>query len=204
MNELHKALGDISSIRQQVAQSTQFRGYGPVTLAATGLFAFGGAIVQAFRIHDPANHLGSYLCVWITTAILSAALSGRQMYTRSQRLHSGLSDEMIRMAVEQFLPAVAAGALTTLVLAIYVPSVAWILPGLWQIVFSLGIFSSLRFLPKGIVVAAAWYLFTGLFCLSLGSARALSPWAMALPFGVGQFLVAGILFLTTREGSDAE
>jgi len=36
MSELHKALGDITSIRRQVARSTEFRGYGPATLAATG------------------------------------------------------------------------------------------------------------------------------------------------------------------------
>ena len=36
MNELYKALGDISSIRRQMASTTEFRGYGPATLAATG------------------------------------------------------------------------------------------------------------------------------------------------------------------------
>ena len=39
MNDLYKALGDISSIRRQMASTTEFRGYGPATLATTGLFA---------------------------------------------------------------------------------------------------------------------------------------------------------------------
>ena len=34
MNDLYKALGDISSIRKQMANATEFRGYGPATLAA--------------------------------------------------------------------------------------------------------------------------------------------------------------------------
>ena len=42
MSELHNALGDIGSIRRQVASATQFRGYGPVTLAATGVLALCG------------------------------------------------------------------------------------------------------------------------------------------------------------------
>lgn len=42
MNDLNKALGDISSIRRQVAHSTEFRGYGPATLAGTGILALGG------------------------------------------------------------------------------------------------------------------------------------------------------------------
>jgi hypothetical protein len=43
------------------------------------------------------------------------------MYTRTHRMHSGLSDE-IRMAVEQFLPAVGAGVLLTIALVRFVPA----------------------------------------------------------------------------------
>jgi hypothetical protein len=120
MSDLHKALGDISSIRRQMAHSTQFRGYGPATLAATGVFAFLAASSQSMWLPDPANHITAYLSIWISTAVLSAALTGVQMYTRTRRMHSGLSDEMIRMAVEQFLPAVGAGVLVTIALVRFV------------------------------------------------------------------------------------
>src|ERR1700677_3368761 len=100
MNDLNKALGDISSIRRQVARSTEFRGYGPATLATTAVFAIVAASAQAMWLPDPANHIPVYLAIWISTAILSAALTGMQMYTRSRRIHSGMSDEMIHNAVE--------------------------------------------------------------------------------------------------------
>ena len=74
MNDLHKALGDISSIRRQMAHSTQFRGYGPATLAATGVFAVLAAHAQALWLPDPANHMPAYLGIWIFTAMLSASL----------------------------------------------------------------------------------------------------------------------------------
>ena len=48
MDDLKKALGDISSIRRQVARATEFRGYGPATLAATGVLA----ILAAFLRHS--------------------------------------------------------------------------------------------------------------------------------------------------------
>ena len=102
MNDLNKALGDISSIRRQVARSTEFRGYGPATLAATGGIAILAAAAQALWLPDPANHIPAYLATWISTAIASAALIGVQMFTRTHRVHSGMADEMIRMAVEQF------------------------------------------------------------------------------------------------------
>jgi hypothetical protein len=129
MGELHKALGDISSIRRQMAHSTHFRGYGPATLAATGVIALLAASWQSMWLPDPANHISAYLGIWIFTAVLSAALTGVQMYTRTRRMHSGLSNEMIRMAVEQFLPAVGAGVLITIALVRFVPAVLWMLAG---------------------------------------------------------------------------
>ena len=204
MTELHKALGDISSIRRQVAESTQFHGYGPATLAATGLLAVAAAGVQAVWVPDPARQAGAYLGLWITTGLLCAALTGVQMYTRTRRIHSGLSDEMLRMAVEQFLPALGAGVLLTFAVVRFVPDVVWMLPGLWQVIFSLGIFSSCRFLPRPMMAAAGWYLVAGMVAIAVGEGRAMTPWTMGAGFGVGQLLVAGILLFTAREEAREE
>jgi hypothetical protein len=202
MNELYKALGDISSIRRQVAHSTEFRGYGPATLATTSGFAILAAGAQAVWCPDAANHIAAYLIIWISTAILSAGLIGVQTVTRTHRIHSGMADEMIRMAVEQFLPAAGAGVLMTIVLECAVPSALWMLPGLWQVIFSLGVFSSCRFLSRPMLAAGVWYLLSGLTCIMLADVRALLPWAMGIPYGVGQLLIAGILYFTAEEGGD--
>jgi hypothetical protein len=202
MNDLNRALGDISNIRRQVARSTEFRGYGPATLAATGGIAILAAAIQAVWLPNPANRVPVYLTIWISTAIVSAALIAVQTITRSHRMHSGMADEMIRMAVEQFLPASGAGALLTIVLVGSVQTALWMLPGLWQITFSLGVFSSCRFLPRSMAAAGAWYLLTGLTCITLADDRALSPWTMGVSYGVGQLLVAGVLFFAAQESSD--
>jgi len=202
MNDLHKALGDISSIRRQVAQSTEFRGYGPATLAGTGLLAILAAGAQALWVPDPADHVSAFLSIWITTAVLSATLIGTQMKARARRIHSGMADEMMRTAVEQFLPSVGAGALMTFVLVRFVPAALWMLPGMWQVIFSLGVFSSCRFLPRPMAAAGAWYLLTGLISISLADNRALSPWTMGISYGVGQLLVAAILLFGAKEARD--
>jgi hypothetical protein len=202
VTDLNKALGDITSIRRQMARSTEFRGYGPATLAATGLFALVAALAQTRWLPDPATHVSIYMAIWISTAMLSAALIVTQMYARTRRIHSGIAGEMTRMAAEQFLPSAGAGALLTVVLFAYVPSALWMLPGLWQITFSLGVFASCRFLPRPMVAAGVWYLLTGLCCIALADARALSPWTMGIPYGAGQLLVAAILFLKKPEGDD--
>lgn len=200
MNDLHKALGEISSIRRQVARSTEFRGYGPATLAMTAVLAVAAAVVQGWQAPDGARHLPAYLAIWVTTAVVSVGLAGVQVYRRARREHTGLSDEMIRMAVEQFLPSLAAGLLITVVLVRAVPGEAWMLPGLWQVIFSLGIFASCRFLPRATMAAGIWYLLTGLILISFGDGRAFSPWAMGIPFGVGQLLVAGVLLASAKKG----
>lgn len=203
MDDLGKALSDISSIRQQMARATEFRGYGPATLATTAMFALLAAGLQQRWIPDPAHQHLAYLALWIATAIVSAGLIGIQMYRRTQRIHSGLADEMILTAVAQFLPAAGAGALMAVVIAFYAPGVLWMLPGLWQVAFSLGVFSSCRFLPRSMIAAGIWYLFTGLYCLSLNGDRAFTPWAMGIPYAVGQLLVAAVLLIHRKEAEDA-
>ena len=185
-----------------MASTTEFRGYGPATLATTGMFAILAAAAQALWLPDPAHHISAYLGVWVSTAVFSAALTGVQMYARARRIHSGLSNEMLRMAVEQFLPSAAAGLLVTIVLLRYVPFATWMLPGMWQIIFGLGIFSSCRFLPRPMIAAGAWYLLTGLSCLAMGGNRAFSPWTMGISYGAGQLLVAAILLFSTSKENE--
>jgi hypothetical protein len=125
------------------------------------------------------------------------------MRARSRRDHAGLTDTAIVNAVEQFLPAGAAGALLALVLVRVSPESLWMLPGLWQVLVSLGLFASVRSLPKGVALPGAWYMVAGLAVLMLASTdHALSPWTMGLPFAIGQFLMAAILY-RAREETDA-
>jgi hypothetical protein len=55
--------------------------------------------------------------------------------------------EIAWLAIEQFIPCVVAGGLLTIVLERSAPEVLWILPGLWQILYSLGLLASCRLLP---------------------------------------------------------
>jgi hypothetical protein len=138
--------------------------------------------------------------LWIVTAAISVALIGSEMMARSRRIHSGLADEMILAATEQFIPAGIAGTLITFVLFRFAPQCLWMLPGLWQIVFSLGLFASCRSLPRPVFAVAVWYLGTGLTVLALANdVQTLSPYAMALPFGIGQLSMAAILYRSVGE-----
>jgi hypothetical protein len=201
--DLHKALSEISAIRGQIARGAVFRGYGPITVATTGLLALAAAIAQAYWIPEPQRDVVAYLCIWVPTAMLSLLIISVETITRARRLHCGLAAQMMQAAAEQFLPAIVAGLLLTVVLLRYAPQGLWMLPGLWQVVFSLGVFASCRFLPRAMFAAGMWYLCCGLMCLSVGAGqRALGPWMMGVPFGVGQLIVAAVLKFNCGDGDE--
>jgi hypothetical protein len=203
MKDLERALADITAIRSQMARGTQFRGYGPVTVAATGVLALLAATLQALYLPGPAQDVLGYLALWVGMAIIAVVLTAAEMVARTRRVHGGLADEMLVQAAEQYIPAGVAGTLTTVVFYRYTPQALPLLPGLWQIFFSLGVFASCRSLPRGIFAVGIWYLAAGLAALALSSAAPLSPLAMAVPFGVGQLLMAFVLYRATG-GQDAE
>jgi hypothetical protein len=177
--ELREALIQISEIRLRMARTEVFRGYRAVPVAFSGLLALAAAGFQAVWIPDPAAQRPAYLALWLGTAALSALGAGTEM------------------------PCLVAGALLTFVLVRHAPEAVGMLPGLWQVLFSLGIFASHRLLPRAIVWVAVWYLAAGLTCLAWarGSA-AFSPWAMGLPFGAGQLLAAAVLYWMLERNDD--
>jgi hypothetical protein len=194
MSDLDKALADIFAIRSQIAAGTAFRGYGPAAVAATGGLALLTAILQYLWLDDPTGHPMAFLAGWATAALVSGGMIWTEMQARSRRHHSGLADAMVLQAVEQFLPAGAAGVLLAVMLWKFAPENLWMLPGLWQLLVSLGVFASVRSLPRTVAFAGAWYFVAGFGCLLLASqTHALSPWTMGLPFVIGQLLMAAIL-----------
>jgi hypothetical protein len=193
VSDLRQALAQINAIRTQVARDTEFRGYGPVSIAASGMLALLVAAVQSQIVKDGRDFF-AFLFVWAVTAAIAIVLTATETISRARRVHSGLANEMIQLAAEQFLPALAVGVLLTAVLVWTAPQELWMLPGLWQLLFSLGVFASCRFLPRQTVAVGIWYLIAGLTCLIVQSAtKTFSPWTMGIPFGVGQLLVAAVL-----------
>jgi hypothetical protein len=203
MADLYKALAQIHAIRGQMARGTEFRGYGPETVAATGLLAAAAALFQAAVLKDPMGHATRFLYIWISTAALAVLVTGLQTITRTRRVHSGFASHMIGSAAESFLPAIAAGVLVTLVLVRSAPRDLWLLPGLWQIFYGLGIFASCRFVPRQMLAVGVWFMATGALCLATGVGdHALSPWEMGFPFGIGQLLIAAVLKFSYRKADD--
>jgi hypothetical protein len=204
MRELNKALADILEIRAQIAAGTSFRGFGPTAIAITAVAGLSSAFLQAMRPDLFAPSADVFVYWWLGTAIFCAAVVRIEMQGRSRRLHSHLADAMINQAIEQFMPAAAASLFLPLFLLHWAPQAAWLMPGLWQVFASLGLFASVRSLPRSMVLVAGWYFVSGFACLLIASTtHALSPWLMGVPFFIGQMLMASILHFSA-EGGDEE
>jgi hypothetical protein len=194
MTELRQALNEINAIRAQVARGTEFRGYGPLSIACSGLLALIVAAVQVYGMGDSGREASIFLSIWVATAAVSVALTTVETIVRARRVHSGFASAMIHAALEQFLPSIAVGMALTAVVTRVAPAEIWMLPGLWELLFGLGVFASCRFLPRQMFAVGIWYLVAGLACLTIASGpRTLMPWEMGIPFGVGQLLVAAVL-----------
>lgn len=189
--DVQEALTQIAQIRRQMARVEWYRGYRAAPVAVSGLLALAAAGVQAAWLPAPTESLAAYLALWVAVAVVSAATAAVGMAVQYRE-----TGATARLAVEQFLPCVVAGGLTTLVLVSACPASAELLPGLWAVIFSLGVFASGRLLPSAIGWVGVYYLGTGLACLALASGPSgLAPWTMAISFGGGQLLTAAILHL---------
>lgn len=203
--ELHEALSQISEIRGQIARSETFRGYRSATVACTAAIACVAAIAQAVWIANPREQLPLYLALWMGAAGVSVLATAVEMIVRCRKAVSPLAVRMTWLAVEQFGPCLLAGAAVTGAIVRFVPESVALLPGLWSIIFSLGVFASCRLLPRATFVVAVYYLLAGMVCLAWAvDTHALSPWAMVGTFGIGQLGMAFILYWSLERDHAAE
>ena len=194
---VHDALDQIAEIRQRMAESLTFRGYRASTTAMTALLAVAAGFAQSLVDAPGTFRIEHYLAVWLTAALLGLGLVAGSFVLR-RRNAGPIETSLTLAAIESFLPSVVVGVLVTYAVAYHhlTPEKFAMLPGLWMILFSLGVFASRRILPRAVFVAAGFYLLAGLYALTLDVAAALSPWTMASVFGVGQLLSAAILYVT--------
>ena len=166
-------------------------------VAFSGGVAVLAAFIQSITMPEPVVQIGPYLVLWIGAAVVSLLATGLEMMIRAAQFKHNDDARTDLARARTILSGVVAGALVTVVLVRAAPESRWMLPGLWQIIFALGIFASCRLLPRPTFWVAVFYLGTGLAALVLAHGdRALTPWSMGLPFGVGQVLAALVLYRT--------
>ncbi|HJZ92151.1 MAG TPA: hypothetical protein VKE40_14850 [Gemmataceae bacterium] len=195
--ELREALDSIATIRRRMAETEVFRGYRALPVAVSAVFALAGGFAQPALVPRPERDVPSYVALWSGVALLSIAVAALAMFLRDRVAGVSVTRPVTWLAISQFIPCLAGAAAVTGVMVRVAPEAAWLLPGLWQVFFSQGVFASCRLLPRPAFGVGAFYLASGIATLLIArGAEALSPLAMAVPFGVGQLLAAAVLYWT--------
>ena len=201
--ELREALDSIATIRRRMTETEVFRGYRALPVALSAVFALAAGFLQPTLLPRPDQDVPGYVTLWSTVALLSVAAAGLAMFLRDRVAGASLTRPVTWLAVGQFVPCLVAAAAVTAVLVRVAPEAAWALPGLWQVFFSQGVFASCRLLPRAAFAVGVFYLAAGIGTLILARGpEALSPWAMAVPFGVGQLAAAAVLYWTLERTDD--
>jgi hypothetical protein len=191
--EIDKALEQLEEIHNHVHRSEVYRGYRSILTAAMGLVALGAAFLQA-RFVMPGHPL-SFVYFWVTVGAVNFILPVSQILFHYLAYESPLERKKTRMALGQFLPCLLAGAFLTFAVCKTDEGFIVFLPGLWSILFGMGVYASKPYLPGAIHWMAASFFTGGVILLAMvPSGQSLSPWGMGIDFSLGLLAGAWILY----------
>ena len=190
--EISKALSQIAEIHSHLAKTEVYRGCRPFVVAATGMLAIAGGILQGWCIGD--DSIVGFVHYWVAIATLNFAFVAAEIGSNYFSCTTESVRRTTRKVLGQFVPCTAAGMAVTAIAIHQQTDWAVALPGLWAILFGLGIFASRPYLPRAIGWVALFYFVAGLSLLcNVGEDLQVARWGMTLTFGIGQLLSALVL-----------
>lgn len=187
---IDRALEILDDVHAQLARGVLFRGYRAGASGAMGGIMIAGAAAEAWW-RDGLDTRG-HAWHWIVVASVCAVVGAGDFLLRG-RWRAGTGEA--RRALRQLAPSLLVGLALTPVLF----ERAELLPGVWTMLFGLGLVASAPYLPVAIFGVGAFYLVSGgamLYGASPGETP--SPWTLGLTFGAGQVVAAMILRRSER------
>ena len=181
--DVEDALRRVADIHAQVARSSFFRGYRAEIAVGQAILAFGTASVE--WIYWAALDAQGHATIWLAVALACALASLVDLALRRRSLPRAST----RLAALQLTPALAVG----LALAPLLWDRAELLPGIWTMLFGVGLLSSAPYLPGHIRLLGLFYLAAGAVMAHAAGIGLSSPWPMGLTFCGGQLVAAAIL-----------
>lgn len=205
-----RALSDIAEIRAQLDRTETYRGFRSAAVGVSGALVLAGAWIGNYWVTDAVVEVDRFLTVWVCVAIASAVIAFVEMMIRTKVSQSRMVTKIHWSLLGQIVPSLAVGFVLTLLIAVHAleqpaaeMGMMWSLPGVWSMVYGLGLFACYKHLPGHAVGVALYFVCAGAILLAYSwSTRELAGWQMVVTFGVGQALLALVLFwnLERRRG----
>jgi hypothetical protein len=189
--DVSQALEQLNEIHHHLGRSEIYRGYRSKTLGLMGLVGFAGAAFLQFGWSQAANL--ERVGFWVAVAALNLAIAAWEILGDYGDLRSDHQRRTTKRTVGQFLPTLCGGTLLTMVFVSKDANLE-LLPGIWSLMFSLGIFASRPYLPRGVGWVGAFFLAAGALLLGFSESALVQPWYVGGVFGVGQLLLAYVMY----------
>jgi hypothetical protein len=181
------ALDRLDEIHAHLTRAEVYRGFRAPAVAAVGAVGFVAAAAQPAGVE--------FVAYWVCVAALSAALG----FGAAARSYVCGEDEYerrrTRRVMAQFLPCLLAGVAVTVAVVRAAPDFVSFLPGLWAVLFGLGVVAARPHLPGGLWFVGLGYVLAGAAVLArAGVGAEPSGWAVGGVFGAGHLTTAVVLW----------
>jgi predicted ABC-type sugar transport system permease subunit len=197
---VRNALEQLDRIHEQLTKSEVYRGFRVPTVVLIGVLAFVAAGVQQF-VPD-AGTANGFAIFWVTIAGICGLLGTASAVHLYAVREDDFARRRTRRVLAQFSPCILTGAIVTIAVS-RAPEYAAFLPGMWGMIFGLGIIAARPHLSPGIGFVGFWYIIAGAaFLLRAVPKEDPSGWAVGFEFGVGHLLAALVLWRDVEEESD--
>ena len=145
----------IRQTMEAAATFTAVSGWGTVLIGAT---AFGAALLASVT-HSPTR----WLFIWLCEACLSMGISVYSMAIKARAAKLPLWSEPARKIVFSFAPPMIVGALLTLLF--YERGLLGLLPGVWMLLYGVGVIAAGTFSVRIIPVMGIAFMGVGMVAL---------------------------------------
>lgn len=190
---LDDALDRLDQIHAHLTRAEVYRGFRAPAVAAVGALGLAAAATQPAAV--------DFVAYWVVVGSVGAAVG----FGAAARSYFCGEDEYerrrTRRVMAQFLPCLLAGAAVTAAVYRAAPAFAAFLPGLWAVVFGLGVVAARPHLPAGMWFVGLGYVLAGAAVLARAEVGAdPSGWAVGAVFGAGHMMTAAVLWAGRGSG----
>lgn len=193
--DVPQALDRIEEIHAQMAKGEVFRGYRPVPVALAGAVGLLSGWLQPLLVAAGDDGSG-FVAFWLAIAALNVALIAGVVGLGYARSRDAFARRHTVQVVGQFVPCLLAGAAVSVCLPAADAGLARLLPGLWALLFGLGVFASRPYLARATGWVALFFVVAGTALLAfLPATFAALGLAHGLVFGAGLLAAAVVLHL---------
>lgn len=185
---VREALDRLDAIHDHLARFEVYRGFRAAAVATVGVIGLLAAAAQPLLVDAP----DAFVTYWVVVAGFCALIGFGPAFYSYAAVETDLARRRTRLVLGQFLPCVVAGAVVTAAIVRIGSGSIPLLPGLWAILFGLGLVSARPCLPRAVGWIGLFYVGAGCILLAWDQAEP-SGWAVGGVFGPGHLATSVVL-----------